>query len=135
MITLDQNERINHLLWMQMEFHVVRYLISNTAGRLDGYQKAHHHMKLTEIYLASLLMVDPDDVFRVEEPDGMELQRKVHDHTQELTAYMDDIIGFPIDGENPDYKTLKHKFFKKFIILADEAVEMYMEENNLTYDC
>ena len=126
-----QDKRINHLLWMQMERGIMRYLMSNTEGRRDGAEKAHWHIELTHIYMASILFCHKDATHYVREPDGMELFEDIHDHTQELTSYLDTEIGFPLDDRRPDYKTLIPKFFKRFIELADEAVQIFCDRYNI----
>jgi len=46
----------------------------------------------------------------------------VHDATQKLTGCLDTEIGFPIDEtDDIDYDKFSHKFFDKFIALAEEA--------------
>lgn len=74
---------------------VVRYLIANTAGRLDGAEKALRHQSLCSFYVASILgLGDVDDVRRG--GIGEALYQAVHARTQELTDYMDEAIGFPV---------------------------------------
>ena len=126
-----KQKRINHLLWMQMDHYIHRYLMANTEGRQDGFEKAHHHMELTKIYLASILFCDKDRTHYVNEPNGMEMFEDIHDHTQELTSYLDTEIGFPLDDTRPDYDTLAPLFFNRFIELADEAAQIFCDRYNI----
>lgn len=127
---MNTEQRLKHTLYMLMSFPIHRYLMANTAGREDGSEKASVHVRLTYIYVASRMgIVDPDDAPRVMTKDkthddgwvqyGDMVYSKIHDATQELTDYMDEVIGFPVDDSRPDYDTLAPKFFEEFIRLAD----------------
>jgi len=118
---MNTKKRLNHTLWMLMEFHIHRYLISNTFDRLDGAGKGMHHQELCNIYIASVEFCEKDECFI-----HIEKLELIHEKTQELTSYMDEVIGFPIDSR-PDYDDLAPKFFRKFIELADNA----LSERNL----
>jgi len=122
---LTTEERLTAALRSMMDFHIHRYLMVNTIGRLDGSEKADQHLRLSYIYVANRVgLVNPDGAFRVEvnNTHGKMAWRIVHDATQELTDYMDEVIGFPLEeGVRPDYDELAPKFFDEFIRLADEA--------------
>ena len=47
-----------HLLWMLMEFSIHRYLLSNTRGRIDGFEKAEKHIELSAIFIAAKTFSD-----------------------------------------------------------------------------
>ena len=121
-------DRHDHLLWVLMEFDIHRYLMSNTEGRCDGAEKAERHINLSNYYVASVRLCDICRASRRAIADGRgeqgeidELVWKVHNHTQALTSYMDEVIGFPLTGR-PDYDDLSPKFFKEFIRLAREVL-------------
>lgn len=103
-----------NLLWLLMEFPIHRYLIANTAGREDGYEKATQHLKLSKIFVASKTGVND-----VDEADW-DLTKRIHNATDALTSYLDTVIGFPIKEVPDDYSHFKHKFFDKFLELAEE---------------
>lgn len=107
-----------HLLWLLMEFDIHRYLIVNTRGRLDGYEKAMRHINLCAIFVASMKYCSIDRAKSYDE------WKKVHDATQKLTDYMDKEIGFPIDSsDEADYDKLALKFFNRFIELAEKCID------------
>jgi hypothetical protein len=105
-----------HLLWLLMEFPIHRYLLANTKGRLNGFEKAEQHLKLSAIYVAAKKRCSIDKAKSYDE------WMIVHDATQKLTDYLDTQIGFQIDEtDDIDYDKLARKFFDKFIALAEEA--------------
>lgn len=97
---------------------VHRYLMCNSAGRLDGAEKALRHAELCRFYLAVVYGTHDPDRAGGEYPDEYE---RVHDATQALTDYMDEAIGFPIEGR-PDYDKLAPAFFERFHALAMQAL-------------
>jgi hypothetical protein len=131
MITND-TDRINHLLWLLMKFDIHRYLMSNADGRWDGAEKAERHINLSYIYVASRHGTPIDLAARIRfgEGIGKMLYSHIHDGTTPLTDYMDEVIGFPLEGR-PEYDELAPKFFKEFIRLADIA---YAEVENKIID-
>jgi len=127
---MNTEQRLKHALYMLMSFPIHRYLMANTAGREDGNEKATAHLRLSFIYVASRMgIVDVDGASRVMAGDkthdngwvehGTMAYTYIHDATQELTGYMDEVIGFPLEDNRPDYDTLAPKFFEEFIRLAD----------------
>jgi hypothetical protein len=131
MLRMNNEKRINHLLWLLMERPIHRYLMSNAEGRLDGAEKAEQHIQMSYIYVASRMGTPIDLAPRIRynwyAKDGTEyeafLYKHIHDETAEnLTDYMDEVIGFPITGR-PDYNDLAPKFFKEFLRIADKAYE------------
>lgn len=96
---------------------IYRYLIVNTEGRLNGFEKSERHKEMCQFYVAAHLGfpdIDSVDVCG-------ESYTSVHASTQKLTDYMDEKIGFPIHGV-PDYDNLAGKFFDIFHELAVEAL-------------
>jgi hypothetical protein len=139
---MDTEQRLKHALYMLMSFPIHRYLMANTAGRLDGYEKAETHLRLSYIYVASQMgIVDSDGATRVmagakTHDDGWVqhgdmVYTYIHDATQELTDYMDEVIGFPIEDTRPDYDTLAPKFFEEFIRLADLEWDKLVTERGI----
>lgn len=113
-ISLAKQNR--HLLWMAMDFPIVRYLLANTHGRANGAEKAERHIELTCIYLASKMLCPS-----VEKVKSLhwDLMMKIHNATQVLTNNLDREIGFPIYDTPDDYDALALKFFDKFILYAE----------------
>lgn len=104
-----------HLLWMLMEFSIGRYLLSNTHGRLNGFEKAERHIELCAIFIAAKTFSNIDSAKSHED------LMLIHDATQKLTGNLDKEIGFPIDEQPEDYDELARNFFNKFINLAEDA--------------
>jgi hypothetical protein len=98
-------------------FAVHRYLMANTHGRWDGAEKATRHRELCQFYAAVHLEVEPEDV----ELAGP-MYAAIHEGTQALTDYLDEAIGFPLEGK-PDYDLLAPLFFERFHTLAMAAAE------------
>lgn len=115
-------DRLNHTLWLLMEFDIHRYLISNAEGRESGIEKATCHMNLCNQYLASVFGCDIENARSLHDQEF----EVIHEETQELTGYMDEVIGFPLKGV-PAYEILAPKFFKEFIRLADKAMNKMRE--------
>ena len=103
-----------HLLWLLMEFPIIRYLLSNTYGRLNGPEKAERHMDLCAIFIASKTFCSIDNA------SWNEFFMKIHDATRALTDHMDKEIGFPIYERPEDYDESSRKFFNRFLALAEK---------------
>lgn len=106
-----------HACWLNVEFAVKRYLMSNAEGRWDGAEKAQRHLEMSYFYVAAVKGVDLERVRLDHHDDYM----AVHDATQEMTSNLDEAIGFPLRGR-PDYDDLAPKFFEKFHALALAAL-------------
>lgn len=97
---------------------VHRYLMSCSEGRLDGHEKAMRHHQLCAFYVAVWFdHSDPDVAAR----DHDTAYTTVHETTQQLTDFLDEVIGFPISG-TPDYDRLVPLFFEAFHDLALKAL-------------
>jgi hypothetical protein len=100
------------------DFFVQRYLMSCAEGREDGAEKALRHRELCAFYVAVVHgYADPDVACR----ERSAAYEAIHTATQQLTEYLDEVIGFPLRGR-PDYSTLAPAFFKKFHALAMQAL-------------
>ena len=97
-----------------MNFAIRRYLLANTYGRLDGYEKAEQHLKLSSIFIVSKMLCS------IEKAESDENLMRIHDATRKLTDHMDKEIGFPILDKEYDHDKLARKFFARFIDLAEE---------------
>jgi hypothetical protein len=98
-------------------FAVNRYLMSCADGREDGAEKALRHQELCTFYVAVVYGCTQNEA-RLEHEDAY---TAVHTETQRLTDYMDEVIGFPLQGR-PDYDSLAPEFFKRFHTLAMQAL-------------
>ena len=115
--------RFKNACSVHTNFAVMRYLMSNTDGRLDGAEKSLRHMELCRFY-TSVFSGDTDiDHVRHQHED---LFQVIHTKTQELTDYLDEQIGFPLNGR-PDYDALAPLFFDRFHALALDASRGHME--------
>jgi len=103
--------------WLHLSFAINRYLMANADGRQDGHEKAQRHLELCYFYLAAFKGVDIDQA-RI---DFIDEYLALHEHTQALTDYLDEQIGFPLKGR-PDYDKLAPMFFEKFHALAMESL-------------
>lgn len=104
--------------WLACDVAVHRYLMSNAHGRQSGAEKAERHAELCKFYVAAVRGINDVDLVRRHHEDDYD---KVHTKTQELTDYLDEVIGFPLDSA-PDYDVLAPLFFDKFHQLALEAL-------------
>ena len=100
---------------------VYRYLMANTSGRANGFEKAEQHMNLCCYYIATykgLKEADSNLVRRHYE----ELYRHLHKETGVLTDHLDKVIGFPFKETEPEvYDELNpyaEKFFQEFHAIA-----------------
>lgn len=100
---------------IHLDFMIHRYLMANAEGREDGAEKAQRHLEMCYFYLAAFNGVSEDQARR----DFIDEYSALHDHTQALTDYLDEQIGFPLKGR-PDYETLAPLFFERFHELAME---------------
>jgi len=100
-------------------FSVARYLMANTAGRLDGCEKADEHRRLCRMFVSIICDIPYERVTSIQNK-----YKAVHEHTQQLTAYLDEAIGFPLHDTRPDYEKLEPKFFNRFYDLALEALKV-----------
>lgn len=105
--------KFKHFCWLNTQFMITRYLMSNADGRLNAAEKAAKHMELCIFYVAAIRGIDTDAVRRCYPRD----YQAVHEKTQELTSCLDTAIGFPITGR-PDYERLEPEFFDRFHDLA-----------------
>ena len=107
--------------WLRLERTINQYLMANAHGRWDGALKAHAHREMCCFYLAVYLNCEESMVLREHD----ELFRDVHRATQdELTDYLDEVIGFPRDSR-PDYDTLAPKFFEVFHNTVSRILEAH----------
>lgn len=116
---LSHPDAFKHACWLFTQHTIVRYLLANTDGRLNGFEKAQRHMELCSFYVAVVRGVEIDLARRRFEDD----YQRVHDVTQQLTSYLDTEIGFPLKG-CPDYDRLSTAFFDRFHALAMEALNV-----------
>jgi len=104
-----------------VSFDIIRYLIVNSPGRGDGFEKAERHREICRYFVSVLCDIDIEKVNTLT-PE----YKAVHTGTQKLTGYLDIEIGLPMDPEvDLDYDTLEPKFFDRFYELAVKSVKEY----------
>lgn len=104
-------DREKFLLKKQLDFHINRYLMANSCQRLDGAEKAEHHIAISKILVG---FITCDEVKQECSP----IWRNVHDYLADiLTDKMDEVIGFPIYTPlyGDAYAHLAEKFFSVII--------------------
>jgi len=79
--------------------------------------KSYLHIELVTIAVSAIELCPLD---AVEVGDEETLFGRLHTKTQELTDYMDEVIGFPLNSI-PDYDDMSKKFFAEFIRLVEFA--------------
>lgn len=104
-------DREKFLLRKEMNFHINRYLMANSCQRLDGGEKADHHVAISKILVG---FITCDEVKQERSP----IWKDVHDYLADiLTDRMDEVIGFPIHTPlyGDMYTPLADKFFSVII--------------------
>jgi hypothetical protein len=128
---LTPEERVDHVLFMLMERDIIQYLRANAKGSENSCMKADHHLMLSYIYVASKVgIVDPDLAPRVHNTTHSMMYSKIHDATQELTDFLDEEIGFPLEDPRPNYYHFAPLFFKEFMRHADAE----WDSNEINWD-
>lgn len=110
---MNTKKQLERALRNLVSFDIHRYLMANTHGRQDGFEKAQEHRELCEAFISVILDVPLYEIHRNHE----EEYQKVHTATQKLTSFLDREIGFPLKS-HPDYDDLEPKFFDKFYAIA-----------------
>jgi len=124
-----------HAFRLLTDFDVARYLICNTPGRLDNYEKCQVHKLLCSKFVALCLKCEIDDAWSKSRNSDQRRRSGgivgeapydfVHDNTQKLTSHLDK-IGMPAqEGFRPDYETMQITFTKRFYALACEGMRMW----------
>jgi len=104
-------DREKFLLRKEMDFHIHRYLMANSCQRLNGGEKAEHHIAISKILVG---FITCDDAKQERSP----VWKDVHDYLADiLTDKMDEVIGFPIHTPlyGDMYTPLADKFFSVII--------------------
>lgn len=108
-----------------LEFDINRYLMANSAQRLDGSEKAKRHINISKTLCNFVLAGDKY---------SWDAVLSVHDYLADiLTDRMDEAIGFPIHIPlyGDAYDPLADKFFE-VIINHFEEIEKLVVENKST---
>jgi hypothetical protein len=116
-VVAGMEAKLKRSLWNAAEHKINRHLMSNAHGRWDGAEKGETHRELCRLFISALLDRDIESVSSIT-PEF----KAVHEGTQALTAYLDEVIGFPLDDDRPDYEGLAPKFFEHFYTLAQAAL-------------
>lgn len=116
--------RLKNALYILTQDLVHGYLRCNMYEHASGYDKAMTHIALCTVFVAVWKGVSQERVRFLHEDE----YQAVHDDTQELTGYMDKVIGFDPEDKEPDYHGLGLKFFENFYKLATKTLNK-MERN------
>lgn len=72
------------------------------------------------MYVASKVgILDIERAPRVHNTNHSMMYNIIHDATQDLTSFLDEEIGFPLEDPRPDYSKFIPLFFSEFIRHAD----------------
>ena len=115
---MDNNTLLKNACRAGVGRSCAHYILANQ--HCDGALKAHKHDELCRFYVSVVLGCDPDDARQRRRGGSEIIYQRIHDHTSNLTSYMDTEIGFKI-GERNDLDVLEPAFFEKFHALALEA--------------
>ena len=86
------SKRERWALWSLLEFTINRYLMANTAQRLDPGERAQRHVEMSKIIAQFIFTCDE------EAREVCKSWLSIHDYLAEiLTDRMDEIIEFPIN--------------------------------------
>lgn len=121
---MDLKNREKYLLKKLLMYDINRYIMVNSHGRLDGFEKAQHHIKISEI-LTDFILYGFDDFKQYRE------YLLVHDYLADnLTSKMDEVIGFPIDRKlyGEDITKYSERFFDKLIDMIPD-LEVFLKNN------
>ena len=116
-----------------LEFDIARYLMANSCQRLDGAEKAEHHIAMSKV-ISKFIFAEGskyEDTFRVNCA-----TMAVHDYLAEiLTDRMDEVIGFPINTPlyGDMYTPLQERFFNVIIDNFDEIEKVAKEAVKINY--
>lgn len=114
----NKDTLLKNSCWAAIGHSCAHYLLA--TYRCDGALKAHKHEELCNHYVAVVMGCDPDDARRHRAGGSTIVWNRIHEHTANLTSYLDQEIGFKVD-EQPDLDVLSSAFFDKFHKLAMEA--------------
>lgn len=113
-------DREKFLLRKEMDFHINRYLMANSCQRLNGSEKAEHHVAISKI-LMGFITCD------ITKENHTLAWKNVHDYLADiLTDKMDEVIGFPLHTPlyGDMYTALAEKFFAVIINHMDDIEEL-----------
>lgn len=103
-------KREKFMLFQALEWEIIRYLMSNTYGREDGYERAERHRNISAIILSFLTLKKYHEIH------DFPKMKVIHDYLAEiLTDRMDEVIDFPIDKRIYDYDEYVLKFFNVIV--------------------
>ena len=96
---------------------IQRYLMVNTFGRIDGYERAERHYNISRT-IAKFLLLRNHDIERE--------SIQIHDYLTTLTAFMDEMIDFPIDRPiyGDEYDIYIDRFFEWIVSRLNEIYNL-----------
>ena len=115
------NKREKVLLYILLEFDILRYLLSNTYKRHDPVEKADRHMKISSVIFSYIFAREYNE-YR-----DWQIMMIIHDYLAEiLTNRLDEVIGFPIDKKSCEIDY--HEFGKRFFNVIIENMDKIKNE-------
>jgi len=99
-----------------------QYLLANAKGTMDGALKAQTHRALCLEFISNHFSVDTESATLIQYEEKESLYSIIRKSTLELTDYLDEKIGFPLDFA-PNYRKLTPLFYFEFIRLATESIQ------------
>ena len=112
-----------------LDFPVVRYMMCNSKGRMDGAEKADNHIEISQNICMFILSEGRPRHERT--PKVRQCTMVVHDYLAEiLTDRMDEVIFYPYDKQmyGDDFDYYKVLFIDYIINHLDEIENVINEE-------
>lgn len=112
---MNDREKLKTAVFELMGFSAARYLLSHSAGRENGAEKAQRHLEMSRMFVR----VWHGPLADLQE---WELVQKVHDETaKDLTNRMDEVIGF--DRKAHIGEDVVQRFMEKFWTIASDLLD------------
>ena len=119
----ELTKREKFMLFQALRFVIIRYLMSVTYGRQDGYERYERHAEMSGIIVSFIILE------KYTEHEHFWLMREVHDYLAEiLTDKLDEVIDFPIAERVYDYEEYAKKFFDVIITNIGELEKRVLKQ-------
>jgi len=114
-----KNINSSHVMWLLMKKDISRFLFFNSYGKINTQAAEDHHDALCRLFIACYFECNIYEVNAIY-PNEKVL---VCEATKILTENMPAVIGYTLISEI-DYEKLEPSFFKIFVELAAEVLEV-----------
>lgn len=117
-------DRLRSAMWHLTCHDMERYLQANASGG-PFHAKGAIHRRLVGYYVA--VWYGLDDLYVIEDAGvhAPDVTMAVHLATQQVTSYLDEAIGFPVDNSRIDYAHYTPLLFAKFHEVAVATLAGY----------